>query len=756
VARIVVRVARQAVLLALFTAAALLGLVSGVLFVYAGDLPQISALDDYAPNTISRILARDGQVIGEFATERRVIIPYDQISPRLRQAIIASEDQEFDRHFGLSIPRIVIALLKDVAERRKAAGASTLTQQLARNLFPETIGFQKTWERKIKEALVAIQIEKRYTKPEIFTLYCNQIYLGHGAYGVEAASRLYFGKPARDLSLEEAAMLAGIIQSPSRQSPYVDAERARTRRNYALTRMAEDGYITPAEAASAKQRPIVTAGLKTERDTPAPYFVEEVRKYLEAKYGAKRLYESGLTVRTSLDPALQAAAERALDEGVRRLDKQRGWRKPARNLVKEGVDLEAFDDPAWKTLRQGALVPAVVLAAEPARILGRVGRSALIIPRGGYQWTGRSPRDLVSRGDLVEVRLGARDDADGHYTGTLEQQPVVEGAVLAIENRSGRVLAMVGGVDFERSKFNRAVQAARQLGSTFKPVVYTAAIDRGFTPASVLTDAPVSFSAGAGMPPYSPTNYDGQYRGAITLRQALEQSRNVPAVRMMNELGPREVLTYAKHLGFESPMPPYLSTALGAGEATLLEVTSAYSVFPNQGVRMRPYQVIQVADREGNVLEENRPQPIDAIRADTAYVMTSLLQGVVLRGTAARAASLGWPLGGKTGTTNDYTDAWFVGFDPDVTIGVWLGYDQKRTLGPAQTGGAASLPVWIDVMRAWIGDRTEKPAFAAPGNVLVVSVDEATGAPVAGEAPGTIKEVFISGTQPGADVQPPR
>jgi penicillin-binding protein 1A len=653
------------------------------------------------------------------------------------------------------VPRILVALAKDILERRKAAGASTLTQQLARNLFPETIGFEKTWERKVREALVAIQIEKRYTKPEIFTLYCNQIYLGHGAYGVEAASRLYFGKPARDLAVEEAAMLAGIIQLPSRQSPYVDPDRARSRRNYALTRMAEDGYITSDEATAAKQRPIVTVGLPTERDTPAPYFVEEVRKYLEVKYGAKRLYENGLTVRTSLEPALQAAAERALDEGVRRIDKQRGWRKPVRNLLKDGVALESFDDPAWKSLREGAVVPAVVLAAEPSRIVARVGPSMLVIPRDGYQWTGRAPRDLVSRGDVVHVRLGPRDAADGQFAGSLEQQPVIQGAVLAIENRSGRVLAMVGGLDFERSKFNRAVQAARQLGSTFKPVVYTAAIDRGFTPASVIVDAPVSFSAGAGSPPYAPTNYDGEYKGAITLRQALEQSRNVPAVKMMNELGPKEVLAYARHLGFESPLPPYLSTALGAGEATLLEVTSAYSVFPNQGVRMRPYLVVQVTDREGNVLEENRPQPIDAIRADTAYVMTSLLQGVVQRGTAARAASLGWPLGGKTGTTNDYTDAWFIGFDPDVTIGVWIGYDQKRTLGPGQTGGAAALPVWIDVMRAWIGDRTEKPAFAAPGNVLFVSVDEATGAPVPGEAPGTIKEVFISGTQPGAEVQRP-
>jgi penicillin-binding protein 1A len=755
VSRIVVRVASQALVLALFAAAAVLGTASGVFFVYAADLPQISALDDYSPSTITRVLARDSQVIGEFATERRVVIGYDQISPRLRQAIIASEDQEFDHHFGLSIPRIVVALVKDLVERRKAAGASTLTQQLARNLFPDTIGFQKTWERKIKEALVAIQIEKRYTKPEIFTLYCNQIYLGHGAYGVEAASRLYFGKSARDLALEEAALIAGIIQLPSRQSPYVDVDRARARRNYALTRMAEDGHITPQEAEAARQAPVRTVGLQGEHARVAPYFVEDVRKYLEAKYGAKPLYEHGLTVKTSLDLRLQEAAERALDEGLRQLDRRRGgWRKPARNLLAEGVPVEKFNDPSWRALVPGAIVPALVLDSEGPLIVARVAGARVEVTREGFAWTGRrAPRDLVARGDVIEVRLGAkRADADV-YAATLEQPPAVQGALVALDNRSGQILAMVGGANFDRSKFNRAVQAYRQLGSTFKPVVYTAAIDRGFTPATVLVDAPTSFAMGPGQPPYSPTNYDGRYEGPITLRRAVEQSRNVPAVKVMSELGPKQVLEYAKRLGFESTFPPYLSTALGAGEATLLEVTSAFSVFPGQGVRMRPYQVMQVVDREGNVREENRPQPVDAIRADTAYVMTSLLQGVVLRGTAARAASLDWPLGGKTGTTNDYTDAWFIGFDPDITVGVWVGYDQKRPLGPAETGSAAALPIWMAFMQTWIAGRESRPEFPTPGNVLFVSVDRGTGTATDGSAEGAFREVFISGTQPGADVQ---
>jgi penicillin-binding protein 1A len=753
VARIVVRIARQALLVAAFLVAALLGTLSGVLFVYAGDLPQISALDNYAPSTITRVLAANGEVIGEFATERRVVVGYDDVAPVLRQAILAAEDQTFDQHFGLSIPRIVVALVKDLLERRLAAGASTLTQQLARNLF---LTYEKTWERKIKEVILAVQIEKRYTKREIFTMYVNQIYFGHGAYGVEAAARLYFGKSARDVTLEEAALIAGIIQGNVRQSPYVNPEAALRRRNYALTRMAEAGYITAAQAEAAKAKPIVTVGLPSGDDSLAPFYVEEVRKHLEATYGARRLYESGLVVHTPLDVRLQAAANTALREGLRRLDKRRGFRRPARNVLDEGRDPATFTHPSWgRRLEAGQIVPAVVTAVEPARMTVRVGGASGTIDRQGFGWTGRSDaRRLVRAGDLVEVRIEALDDARTSFSGRLEQEPLVEGAVLAIENRSGRILAMVGGYSFARSRFNRAVQAFRQLGSTFKVVVYTAAIDRGYTPATILVDLPVSYPAGPGQPPYAPTNYDHQWEGPITLRRALEQSRNVPAVRVMDQLGPKQVIAYAKRFGFTSPMEPYLSLALGAAEATLLEATSAFSVFPNQGVRMRPYQILKVVDRDGNVLEENRPEPSDAIRADTAYVMTSLLQGVVERGTAARAASLGWPLGGKTGTTDDFSDAWFIGFDPDITVGVWVGHDQKKPLGPGESGAVAALPIWMDVMKAWIGDRKDPPAFSPPGNVVFVTVDRTTGEAVDRGAPGAISEVFIAGTQPGGFNRP--
>jgi penicillin-binding protein 1A len=741
--------ARRAGIVALFLLAAAMGIASGVIFAYAGDLPRISALDDYAPSTISRVYGARGDIVGEFAIERREVIPYERISPYLEQAILAAEDHSFYQHIGLSIPRIVVTLIKDIIERRMY-GASTLTQQLTRKLF---LTDDKTPERKIKEAILAIQIEKRYTKREIFTLYCNQMYFGHGVYGVEAASRLYFGKSAKDVSIEEAALIAGILQGNVRQSPYVNREAALRRRNYALGRMAEVGFITAAQAEELKKKPIVVRPDQPgQTSSAAPYFLEEVRRELESRYGAKQLYENGLSIQTAIDLRLQEAATQALHEGLRRIDKRRGFRKPRRNVIAEGHTIESFRQPRWdRPMSAGQIVPAVVTAVDGAAIQLRVGGMRVTIDRKGYAWTGKtSPAQLVTRGDLVETRLLATTDVTAPATGTLEQAPEVEGAVLAIDNRTGQILAMVGGYSFERSKFNRATQAYRQVGSAFKPFVYTAAIDSGYTPVTLLMDTPASFPGGPGQPAYTPLNYDREFEGPITLRRALEQSRNVPAIRVMDQLGPNQVIAYARRLGLESPLPPYLAVALGAAEATLVEMTSAYSVYPNQGVRMRPYSVLKVTDREGNMLEENRPEPKDAIRADTAYVMTSLLRGVVQRGTAAKAAALNWPIGGKTGTTDDYTDAWFVGFDPDITIGVWTGFDQKRTMGPAGTGADSALPIWMEIMKAWIGKRAEPPTFDAPGNIVFMSVERGTGNPSLEGAPGAITESFISGTQPGS------
>jgi penicillin-binding protein 1A len=765
-------VARNAGIVALFISAALFGTLSGVLFAYTDDLPEISALDDYAPSTITRVYASDGgAVVGEFATQRRLVIDYDDMAPHLRNAIIAAEDGGFNQHFGLSVSAIAIRATSEIFQglrdrmigrRSRPAGASTLTQQLARNLLPETVGFQigvndVSIERKIKEAIVALQIEKRYSKREILTFYANHMLFGHGTYGVEAASRLYFGKSAKDVSLEEAALLAGILQSPARQSPFVNVNLATGRRNYALQRMADEGFISQADADAARQRPVVVQERPQENSSVSPYFLEDVRKHLETRYGARRLYESGLAVTTTLDVELQRTANEALERGLRRLDKRRGFRRPDHNVLAEGQTLESFAHTRWtRPMRVGDVVPALVAAlGAPAPASGarlRVGRLQADLTRAGFAWTGRQmASSLFKTGDLIDVEIIKIDEGASVAEVRLEQTPLVEGALVAIENRTGHIKAMVGGWDFGRSKFNRAVQAQRQLGSTFKPIVYTAAIDRGYTPASIIDDSQINWTTGPDQI-YSPANYDHLFEGPITLRRALEQSRNIPAVRVMEALGPATVVGYARRFGFTQDFPPYLSIALGAGDSTLVEVTSAYSVFPNQGVRMKPLQILKVHDRDGNLLEENRSESEDVIRADTAFVMTSLLRGVVTRGTAAAAASLNWPLAGKTGTVDDNTDAWFVGFDPDITVGVWVGLDEKKPLGRSETGAVAALPIWMDFMQAYIErrpDRDSPPQFEAPGNIVFLSVDRASGGLASPETPDAITEAFIAGTQPG-------
>ncbi|HEY7450285.1 MAG TPA: PBP1A family penicillin-binding protein, partial [Vicinamibacterales bacterium] len=742
---------------------ALLGVVSGVLFAYAGDLPRVTALDDYAPSTITRVYAAGGEVVGQFATERRMVVGYDDIAPQLRQAIISAEDAGFDSHVGLSMSRILITLVRDVFDgmrdmfagrSSRPAGASTLTQQLARNLFPEDIGFQVSVERKIKEAIVAVQIEKRYTKREILTFYANHIPFGHGTYGVESAARLYFGKSAKDVSLEEAALLAGIVQRPARQNPFVDVAAATRRRNYALQRMADEGYLSQQEADIAKQKPVLVKGQPRPERSEAPFFVEEIRKHLEQRFGAKQLYESGLSVWSSLDLPLQRAANRAVDRGLRKLDQRRGYRRSAvKNILADGQRLDRYRHERWdRPMAAGDIVPGLVTAVTPTSAQIRLGVYRGELGRADFTWTHRTAAtDLFKPGDLIEVSITSLNESSRTAALALEQTPLVEGALVAIDNRTGQIKAMVGGFSFERSKFNRAVQAYRQVGSGFKPFVYTAAIDRGFTPVSTLTDEPMSFPAGPGQPPYAPKNYDGVYEGTITLRHALEDSRNVPAVWMMNQLGPAQVVSYARRFGLTGTLQPFLSTALGAGEGSLVEMTSAYSVFANQGIRMTPYSILKVSDREGNVLEENRPESHDAIRADTAFVMTNLLRGVIQRGTGAQAAALKWPLGGKTGTTDDNSDAWFLGFDPDMTVGVWVGHDERKPLGPSETGAVAALPIWIEFMQAYLAgkDRDNPPQFARPSNIVFLTMDGSRTSPVSGASQVTdVGEAFISGTEP--------
>ncbi|MBY0494459.1 MAG: PBP1A family penicillin-binding protein [Cyanobacteria bacterium] len=752
--KVAVRYARHAGLAALFVAAALLGTLSGVLFAYSDDLPEVSALDDYQPNTITRVIGKNNQLVGEFAVERRVVIHYQDIPDNLRNAILAAEDGDFFEHSGFSISRMMLALIRDIATRGKSPGGSTITQQLSRDLFAQEIGFavgNRSWERKIKETLVSMRIEKRYTKEEIFTFYANQIYYGHGAYGVEAASQLYFRKSAKGLKLEEAATLAGIIQNNVRQSPFVNPEATRRRRNYALERMAEEGFITREAAEEAKLKPIVAPGDPIAEGSVSPYFLEEVRKYLEAKYGAKAIYESGLTVKTGLDIKLQQAANKAVDRGLRRVDKRRGFRKPRRNVIAERNRVESVKIDRWsRRIAEGDIVPAIVRNVTDTTARLRVGELDAELTQAGMRWTNKkSPKDILKDGDVIDVEITKIEGTNA--TVTLEQTPLIEGALVAIDNHTGEVLAMVGGYSFSRSKFNRATQAYRQMGSTVKPILYTAAIDRGLTPTTILVDEPTTFDAGAGQPPYSPRNYDRKFMGPLTLRRALEQSRNIPSVKVIDMLGPTQVASYAKKFGFAQDFRPFLSMALGAQEVTLLEITSAYSAFPNHGIRMEPYFAEAITDRDGSLLEERRPQPRDAIRADTAFVLTNLMEGVVQHGTAAAANALTWPLAGKTGTVDDNTDAWFVGFDPNITVGVWLGNDEKKPIGYNETGTTAALPMWMDFMKVYIdtyGNRENPPKFESPGNIVFMPVDRFTGEPASGASQSVVNEAFISGTQP--------
>jgi penicillin-binding protein 1A len=749
---------RQAKVIFVFVVAALAGVIGGVMFAYSPDLSAVATLDDYAPSTITRVYAAGGEEIWQFATERRVIIGYDDIPEVLRQAIISSEDASFFSHFGLDLRRTAITLIQNVMRQRRF-GASTLTQQLARGVSLDgaaPLGKEKLWTRKINEALVTFQIEKRYTKREILTLYCNQMYLGSGAYGVEAAARLYFGKPALELELAEAALIAGIFQRPGRQSPLLDPDLARYRRDYVLGEMVDNGYITRAAADAAIASDVVLAERTPQRQSVAPYFVEEVRQHLEATYGADSLYEDGLEIHTTLDARLQAAANVAVEQQLRVLDKRQGFRPPEHNVVADGETVEDYTHRRWRFgFAEGDVVPAVVTGTEGGAIQARIGRYTTSISRDGFGWTRRrAGGELVTPGDLIDVRVVGIDEQGTVMRTELEQEPEVEGALIAIDNRTGRILSMVGGYSYERSKFNRATQAQRQLGSLFKGIVFTAAIDRGYTPTSTIMDEPVCFDAGPFQEPYCPANYKNEFLGPITLRHALERSINMPAVQLMNEMGPEAVVAYAPRFGFTSEVPPFLSVALGSAETTLEEITSAYSVFPNGGVRMAPYRMTKIIDRSGKVLEEYRPEAHDVVRADTAYVMLNILRGVVDRGTGRSARSLGWPLGGKTGTVDDFTDGWFVGFDPDITVGVWVGFDEKRSLGNSQDGATVALPIWREFMAAYIEDRPAPNAFVLPNNIVFVTVDGTTGEVAEPWAANAINEAFVAGTQPGSLFDP--
>jgi penicillin-binding protein 1A len=688
--------------------AAFLGTIAGLLMVYSTDLPQISDLERYRPSTITELYDDHGRQIGSFALQRRVLATYDDFPRVLRDAILSTEDKNFEKHLGINFWRVMGATYRDISSGSRAQGASTLTMQLSRNLF---LSPERHFSRKIQEAILALQIERHFTKQQIFTMYCNQIFLGHGVYGFEAGAEYYFNKHARDLTLEEAALLAGLPKAPVYYSPVNYPERALKRRNLVINNMLEDGKITAEAAGRAKTAPLA---LHIQPETsPAPYFVEEVRRYLERKYGADEVHEGGLRVYTSLDLDLQRAATRAVLDGLAAYERRHGWQGQLKNITQTGQSLSKYQDPDWQLpLAPGDYVHAVVVDIGLQFSKIKFGRYSATLGPAELAWTGRKlPGNLFAPGDIVYVKILALN-SDGSARVSLEQDSGVQGALIAIDNASGDIKAMVGGRDYEQSKFNRATQAQRQAGSSFKPFVFTAAIDQGAEPDDIILDAPTTFLSGG--TPYTPHNFDHKFEGNITLRHALAESRNVPAVKLAQKVGISSVADYARRFGITSPLPPFLPTALGAADLTLIEQAAAYTVFPNDGIRIEPHYIIKVADYEGHVLEQDYPDAKDVISRRTARVMVSLLEGVVEHGTGAAARKLNHPVAGKTGTTNDYTDAWFIGFTPSLTCGVWVGYDEKRNLGENETGGHAALPIWIDFMHEAIADPARRGESFAP------------------------------------------
>ncbi len=723
-------------------------------------VPQVDLLASFEPAATTRIYAVDGEQVASYALEQRVVLGPEEIPDHFKRAVVAIEDADFYTHGGIDPAAILRAVWFSVLDRRLGSrgGASTLTQQLALNLFLKR---ERTVGRKVKEALLALDIEKRYSKDQILTMYANQIFLGHGAYGVEAASELYFKKPAIDLTLAEAALLAGIIPSASnRFDPIRRPENALNRRNKVLERMLELGFIDAASYEEAVAQPLGVA-LHRERVETGAYFLEMTRQEIERRYGTDALYTSGLQVHLTMDPRLQAEAERVLREGLVELEMTYiGYRRPPNVLGEGGVGaVEDFEHPSWEELElvPGAMVRAVVHEVSARTATLRIGSYAAELGLDGAKWTGTSSLTrILKTGDLVMVRLpeGLPTDPAQPLPVVLVQEPEVEGALVALDNRSGAILALVGGFDFQRSEFNRAVQSSLQCGSAFKPFVFLAAFEHGFTPADTLFDAPFLLPDGTGELTYCPKNYYEEYYGITTLRQALEDSYNASAVKLQQLAGSRAVVDTARRFGISTELHPYPSLALGSLGVRLIDLVRAYSGIANLGEVPEPYFISEIYDRDGRLQERFFPRSERVMPEAVTYLVLYLLRGVIERGTGVSARWLDANLAGKTGTTDSYSDAWFVGFSPRITVGVWVGRDLKAPIAKKMTGAKAAQPIWNNFMTAYL--ETLSPAeraedFQVPAGVVFTPVDARTGeraVPPCSYQKSVILEAFLDGTEP--------
>lgn len=753
------------------------------------SLPKVDRLTDYRPPIVTQVFGDDGTLVGEFYLERRKVVPVEKIPKKLIQAFVAAEDSNFFQHKGLDYMGIFRAVIKNVMSMSKKEGASTITQQVAKSML---LTPEKKFSRKLKDAILAKRMEEKLSKDEILYIYLNQIYLGAGSYGIQIAAETYFGKDVENLNLAEMAMLAGLPRAPELYSPIKHLDRARDRQAYVLERMVKEGYITEAEADHARRTPIVITSKKKVNSIQSAYFLEHIRIQLEQKYGEDLLYKGGMKIYTTMNSEMQKAAYDNVVSGLKAVDKRQGFRGPVRCLAEHEVDafckkIEQGIDTA--ELKQGETYQGVVIAANQAKgvLTVRVGDRTGTLARKNMAWAGKTvlvdryaegsgpDRKAIPLGAVIEVSVVNPDTNKQGAVFALDQEPLAQAALVAIDPRTGAVKAMIGGYDFRRSQFNRVVQARRNAGSAFKPIIYAAALDKGMTAATIINDSPVEY-AGSGSKTWKPKNYDNVYRGPVTMRQALTNSINVVSVKILESIGVDTAIDYAKKLGITSPLAANLTLALGSSSVTPLELTSAYAVFASGGFRNDPYFITRVEDGDGRVLEHYAPArpPVfspsssatgdtesavtlsdDAVQLtstpvisrETSYLITNLMQSVVSSGTGQRARALGRPVAGKTGTTNDMKDAWFIGYVPQLVTGVWVGYDQERSLGSGGSGGQAAAPIWTGFMQRALAKVPVQP-FSSPGDLAFVSINPRTGRLAKQGSPGSVTECFLSGTEP--------
>ena len=729
-----------------------LGSVVGIAVAATIHVPAAEAVAELNHPLVTELYDSSGQPLKSYLRQVRFMLEEGEVPPILERALLAAEDRNFHRHGGIDLSGIVRSAITNIRLGEIEQGASTLTMQLAGTLFLDRQ--QRRWERKVREAFYAVEMEKTLSKQQILTLYCNIVNLGHGNYGFEAASRYYFGKNAHELTPGEAATLAASVRRPSDWTPITRPDIIQRRRDWILDTLAEEGYLTASETATEKGLPLGVAK-RVSRPQVGAYLAEDVRRYLYDTYGEKGLYERGLRVETTLDPRIQAAAERALRDGLAEIDKLQGWRGAAAKL--DLADPEATPPASWSwgEIRDGDWRQGVVLEAGAASASVRVGESEYTLDREATAWTRKARVDRVlAPGDVVWL---AFREEDGVLGVTLAQEPEVEGAVVVLDSATGAVRALSGGFSFQRSEFNRATQAKRQAGSAFKPFVFGAAYEAGFTAADTLFDAPVAFPAADQQETYSPRNFYRRYEGILTLRKALEKSINVTSVKLQDLVGPQRVIDFARRCGITSDLFPFPSLALGAAELSPLEVAAAYAAIANQGLFVEPYMIERVSTPDGRVLEQHQLSAGKAMEPDIAYLLTHTLRGVVQRGTATDLKALEIEVAGKTGTTDDYSDAWFAGFTPEYTMVVWVGHDVKKRIGRGMTGARAALPIWKEILVKGLEDGwvNREAAFPVPPNVVLRPIEANSGLLPAGTpSEKIILEAFIQGTEPAQSHDP--